>query len=89
MVPGSLAKGLLGGSAKKSSVQGQVEQSSDKPNKTEKNERKRNQRQIPVKRSSRSSGGMSLAKFTGTSRPEEKVEKIQVEEEGDEKVTLL
>ena len=41
---------------------------------------------IPVKRSSRSSGGMSLAKFTGTSRPEEKVEKIQVEEEGDEKV---
>tara|TARA_Y100000004_G_scaffold184825_1_gene234271 strand:- start:12042 stop:14051 length:2010 start_codon:yes stop_codon:yes gene_type:complete len=86
MVPGSLAKGLLGGSAKKSSVQGASRAIVGQTKQDGEERAKEKPKAIPVKRSSRSSGGMSLAKFTGTSRPEEKVEKIQVEEEGDEKV---
>ncbi len=86
MVAGSLAKGLLGGSAKKSSVQG-ASRAIVRQTKQDKEQRaKEKPKAIPVKRSTRSSGGMSLANFTGTSKPEEKVEKIQVEDEGDKKV---
>ena len=68
----------------KSSVKVPKSTSSDKPNKTEKNEAKRETKRsksCKEKRSSRSSGGMSLFKFTGTSRPEEKVEDSSRREE--------
>ena len=71
MVPGSLAKGLLGGSAKKSSVQGASRAIVGQTKQDGEERAKEKPKAIPVKRSSRSSGGMSLAKFTGTSRPEE------------------
>lgn len=86
MVAGSLAKGLLGGSAKKSSVAGASRAIVGQTKQDGEERAKEKPKAIPVKRSTRSSGGMSLAKFTGTFRPEEKVEKIQVEEEGDKKV---
>ena len=57
-----------------------------KQTKDEEERAKKKPKAIPVRKSTRSAGELSLANFTGTSRPEEKVEKIQIEEEGDEKV---
>ena len=88
MIAGSLAKGLIGGSAKKSAVAG-ASQAIVKRTKKDK-QVKEKPKAIPFKRSTRSSGGLSLANFTSALKLNEEIKKVEVKveegDEGDEKV---